>query len=142
MKIFLSYILLFLYTLTCTGSSVYMHLCGKGSIAIIQVQQPASEKECPLCAKTEKKSAAKHACSDKDDCCKDVKLDLKKGNQEIESTANSPTFLALSPAVITLYWIMLVPQEASAITQSTVSQPPPQLASASPPYLIHCNFRI
>jgi len=142
MKIFLSYILLFLYTLTCTGSSVYMHLCGKGSIAIVQVQQPLSEKKCPLCAKTEKKSAAKHACSDQSDCCKDVKIDLKKGHQEIENTANAPSFIALSPAVITLHWILLVPQETTECMPSAAFQPPPQLASASPPYLIHCNFRI
>jgi len=119
-----------------------MHLCGKGSIAIVQAQQPFSEKKCPLCAKTEKQSAAEHACSDKGDCCKDVKLDLKKGNQEMESAANAPTFLALSPTVITLHWILLVPQETKATIQSAASQPPPQLASASPPYLIHCNFRI
>lgn len=146
MKIFLSYMLLFLYTLTCTGSSVYMHLCKNGSIAIVHSEQLSTEGSCLLCDKSDKHSEnqtrKEHRCGDQSDCCKDVRIDLKKGNQEIENSSNAPSFLTLSPAITTLHWILLVPAETTAITSTPELQSSQQLASSSPPYLVHCNFRI
>ncbi|WDF68094.1 hypothetical protein PQ465_17575 [Sphingobacterium oryzagri] len=146
MKIFLSYILLFLYTLTCTGSSVYMHMCDKGSIFIVQSEQENADAACPLCDKasshTEKTSAKEHSCGTQDDCCNDVKVDLKKADNSIENAPATLAFLSLSPAIVTLHWIVLFPQEITSAPQATETSAVPLFATASPPYLIHCNFRI
>lgn len=145
MKIFLSYILLFFYTLTCTGSSVYMHLCSKGSFVLSQTGEQTA-KSCPLCNKHKEdageQETAEHSCGEQSDCCKDVKIDLKKGDQEIENASSTVSFLTLSPTIATLHWIIAVPQETTDLSSPQAIDSSPPLVTTNPPYLIHCNFRI
>lgn len=146
MKICLSYILLFFYTLTCAGSSVYMHFCDKGSVMITEASAQEPAQHCPLCTKenkhAEEQKMHEQGCGDQNDCCKDYKIDLKKGDHEVENASNALSFLSLSPAVATLHWIILVPQETNSTTEHLQIDSSPAVVTTSPPYLIHCNFRI
>lgn len=144
MKVLLAYILLFLYTLTCTGASVYMHHCSAGAFTL---SQESSTTNCPLCKKMHNKQqddqkTNKHACADKDDCCKDLKIDLKKGQQDTENAANAFSFVSLAPAIATIHWIINFQSECAGRTLGEIRDNTSAHNATSPPYLKHCSFRI
>ncbi|QBQ42394.1 hypothetical protein E2P86_15055 [Sphingobacterium psychroaquaticum] len=140
-KTFVTYLLLFFYALTSTGASVYMHQCHGGTVLVTQDNIEEHHKKCPLCnAEGETKP---HACDKgKADCCKDIKLDLKKSKDDAENTHASLAFLSLSPAIITLHWILSVQYSADQEIAPKQVDTTKLLVSSSPTYLKHCNFRI
>lgn len=147
MRGLIAYILLFFYTVTCSGATVYMHFCHGTPVLSIQEQESiAAHKQCPMCAEhpghaTE--SHENHNCdtTGQHDCCKDVKIELKKLKAENSATALS--FLNFSPAITSVYWVSLFQQFIGTHSPGNKPELPKLLAWHHPPtYLIHCNFRI
>lgn len=68
-----------------------MHQCHGGTVLVTQDNIEEHHKKCPLCnAEGETKP---HACDKgKADCCKDIKLDLKKSKDDAENTHASLAF--------------------------------------------------
>lgn len=145
MKVLVSYILLFFYVLTCTGGSVYMHQCNGGSIHITKEDAADMHKSCPMCAEQHKNNKVDaNTCPMDEDrsCCKDIKIDLKKSNDDAEHAQHAPVFLGLSPATITLFWIISFQISSESNLNPPTIEAPHLLASTNPTYLILCNFRI
>ncbi len=143
MRAFLASILLFFYTLTCIGTTVNMHQCHGGTIFILQENVENHHENCPLCHDHEKESASSHICDNTSEkCCKDIQIDLKKSQEEVENVQTLLSFPTISPAILTLVWISAFHSDVETTTSST---PPDRLSAilpSNPTYLIHCNFRI
>lgn len=145
MKVLVSYILLFFYVLTCTGGSVYMHHCNGGTLHISKEDASDAHKKCPMCAENHKKERVDDKSCKMDEagsCCKDIKIDLKKSNDDAENAQHAPNFIGLSPATMTLFWILTFHVSIDNNVQPATIEAPHLLASTNPTYLIHCNFRI
>jgi len=102
-------------------------------------------QSCPVCLDHEHETAStsSHACDmDGDDCCKDIKIDLKKGQEEVESTPSSLHFMTLSPATLSIIWLVVFQPHFD--TQKINTGPDLSLLTkqSTPTYLLHCNFRI
>jgi len=144
MRVFFASILLFCYALTCIGATVNMHRCHGNTMLALQegAESQSFHDICPLCQKHETQTP--HGCDSKseEDCCQDVRIDLTKDRDEAENVQASAALPVLSPAVITLAWIMALRPG----TGQNLSAFPPDRLSARPPsvptYLAHCNFRI
>ncbi len=145
MRAFLSSIILFFYTLTCTGMTVYMHQCHGGSFVMLQDNVEKHHQSCPVCLDQEHETASKssHACDmEGDDCCKDIKIDLKKGQEEVESTPSSLNFMTLSPATLSIIWIVVLQPHFDAQKINVGPDPFLLTKQSTPTYLLHCNFRV
>ena len=143
MRLWLSSIILFFYTLTCTGATVYMHQCHGGSLVMLQDSAGAHHKNCPVCQDHEQEdTTSSHTCSaEEGSCCKDFKIDLKKGQEEVESTA-SFNIMTLSPATLSIIWLVVFNPHLDS-QQLAVCPEQLIITKKSPPsYLLHCNFRI
>lgn len=145
MRVFLSSIILFFYTLTCTGTPVYMHQCHGGSLVMLQDKVEEHHKSCPVCQKHEhlKGISSSHDCDEGDGtCCKDIRIDLKKGQEEVESAPSTFSFSTLSPATLSIIWLVVF-QPYTDTKKTNIPLDQPRLAKRSTPtYLLHCNFRI
>lgn len=145
MRAFLSSLILFFYTLTCTGATVYMHQCHGGSFVMLQENAEEHHQSCPICLdhEDEKTSSSSHSCDMKgDNCCKDIKIDLKKGQEEVESTLSSFNFMTLSPATLSLIWIVVFQPHFDTQKTNTGFGRLLLAKQTTPTYLLHCNFRI
>ncbi|HLS95389.1 MAG TPA: hypothetical protein VK017_07495 [Sphingobacterium sp.] len=148
MRALFAYILLFFYTVTSTGASVYMHLCHGQKAFITEVAAERNHAPCPVChheggkQATDQQHTNTDCCDDGNNCCQDIRVDLSKGEQNTENAPAQASFLTLSPATLTLHWIVAYFSDAY---QPIAGFDPPNkelLAYSNPPYLIHCNFRI
>ena len=146
MRAILSSIILFFYTLTCTGMTVYMHQCHAGSFVLLAEDVENHHQNCPVCAQhgDEKAKVSPHACDiEADNCCKDIKIDLTKGQEEVESTTSSFNLTLLSPATLSIIWLaVLQPHFDELKTQQSRSDKYLLSTRTAPTYLLHCNFRI
>lgn len=142
MKILLSYLLLFFYVLTSTGASVYMHQCHGGIVSVKQEGPKTAIENCPMCTKHHEEPSSASCMLDENGCCKDIKIDLKKSTDDAEHTQISASFLSLSPATITLFWISTLYEDPINEDAQPRLSSPHVLAVTNPTYLIHCNFRI
>ncbi|MFD1768502.1 hypothetical protein [Sphingobacterium suaedae] len=119
-----------------------MHLCHGETVWITQ-NKNKEQDSCPICNQSSEDEPASTLCSDEQhDCCQDIQVDLKKGEQGAENRTATLSFLALSPAVLTLHWITvchLLPQDESWIIVDRTER---TAYSSPPPYLMHRNFRI
>ncbi|PRD54386.1 hypothetical protein C5749_13070 [Sphingobacterium gobiense] len=145
MRAFLSSIVLFFYMLTCTGATIYMHQCHGGSLIMLQDKADEHHQSCPICMDHghEKEASSSHACNTEgDDCCKDIKIDLKKGQEKVESTPAAFSFLTLSPATLSIIWIVVFQPHFDTQKASTGPSQFSLAKRSTPTYLLHCNFRI
>lgn len=145
MRAFLSSIILFFYTLTCTGATVYMHQCHGGSLVMLQDNAEEHHQSCPICLdhQHEKKSSPSPACDmEGDDCCKDIKIDLKKGQEEVESTPSAFNFMTWSPATLSIIWLVVFQPHFDTKKINTGADQFLLAKQSTPTYLLHCNFRI
>lgn len=145
MRAFLSCIILFFYTLTCTGATVYMHQCHGGSLVMLQENAENHHKTCPICIEHEheQEASSSHSCNtEEDDCCKDIQIDLKKAQEEVETAPSSFNLMTLSPATLSILWLVVFQPHFD--TQKRNSKPHPSFLAkrSTPTYLLHCNFRI
>lgn len=147
MRVLIAYILLFFYTVTCSGATVYMHFCHGTSDVSIQGQSLKERQNCTMCLQhkgNDHNDQMSHTCDlALQTCCKDITLELKKSDNEAENTAAIFSFFNLAPAITTIYWI--------SIFQNFIVNPDnlektysekPLVAYKPPTYLFHCNFRI
>ena len=119
-----------------------MHQC-HGHIVSITGQWPKTAiKDLHNCNKHLKESISTSCMLDESNCCKDIKIDLKKSTDDAEHTQISAPFLSLSPAIITLFWIATLYELPENVAIQTRISSPHLLATTNPTYLIHCNFRI
>lgn len=123
-----------------------MHFC-HGSVVSIKEAAKQAHEHCPMCAsqKTDKRTnETNHSCNmGEQDCCNDVAIDLKKSDVLAEKAATGLSFLNLSPAITTLYWIQLFQVAISTPNNTTKPNIQPGLVAYKPPtYLIHCTFLI
>lgn len=145
MRALYAYILLFFYTLTCTGTTVYMHSCS--GQAAISISQDASEQgtSCPLC--TEQKQvqpkAANSCPMDDTSCCSEVKVNFTKNQEDAEqSQINFPAFSFVAP-IAKIYWMLSSYTILEQPAINTLDDSPKVLVSSHPPtYLLHRNFRL
>ena len=142
MKILLSYLLLFFYTLTSIGASVYMHQCHGNIISITSEGSATAVEDYHKCKKHLQESSSSSCPQHDSNCCKDIKIDLKKSTDDAEHTQLSASFLGLSPAIITLFWITTLYEVPENVIFHARKSSPHVLATTNPTYLIHCNFRI
>lgn len=146
MKIIFAYILLILYAVTCTGATVYMHRCEEGALIVFDTKENLISDNCPHCAEPESGEEsdqdAPTACHEKENCCSEIVLDLRKSETEMENASNMLPLFSTSPAILTLFWIVPIPNSKTLISNPAVSRSPLASVTASPPYLVHCNFRI
>ena len=91
---------LFFYLLAASGASLHLHFCqGQAqSVSLSQEQHIA----CPLCSKPDKEQR-KH-CHETGSC-KDVRVEAQKVDH-FNRVSQHLDFNGLSPAVITLHWIL------------------------------------
>lgn len=145
MRALLSCIILFFYTLTCTGATVYMHQCHGGSLIMLQDNVENHHNTCLICLEHEheEEPSSSHTCAiEGDDCCKDIQIDLKKAQEEVENASPSFNLTTLSPATLSILWIVVF--QPYFDTQKPNSRPNPSFLAkqSTPTYLLHCNFRI
>ena len=142
MKILLSYLMLFFYVLTGTGASLYMHQCHGSIISITGEGSKAAIEDYHMCKKHLEETASTSCMLDESNCCKDIKIDLKKSTDDVEHTQLSASLFAISPAIITLFWIATFYEAPENVIIHTRKSSPHILATSTPTYIIHCNFRI
>lgn len=146
MRAFLSSILLFFYTLTCTGATVYMHQCHEGSLLMLQEHADEHHQTCPICIEHEQEQeTSSHACDTAgEDCCKDFKIDLKRGQgqEEIESAPSPFNMMTLSPTTLSILWIVVFQPYLDTQKLTVAPDHSLQAKRSTPTYLLHCNFRI
>ena len=146
MKVFVAYILMILYAVTCTGATVYMHRCQQGDLIVVKTQKESMRDSCPHCVESadaeDKSKDAQTDCHEEENCCSEVVLDLRKGETKMENASNMLPLFTNSPAILTLFWILPIPDSDVLISQSPVFRFSLASVTASPPYLVHCNFRI
>lgn len=102
-------------------------------------------KTCPICLEHEhaQESSPSHACDvDGEDCCKDIQIDLKKAQEEVENASSAFNFMTLSPATLSILWLVVFQPHFD--TQKFDNRPRPSFLAkrSTPTYLLHCNFRI
>ncbi len=125
-----------------------MHLCRSSSNLIIQDNNETVPQTCPFCKenseKTTKQDTKEQSCctTEQSDCCHDIKLDLKKGDQDNENAPTVYSFFSLSPATITLFWIIGFQRETKSLDTPDSGNNTLLVSTNSPPYLKHCNLRI
>lgn len=100
MKKIALFIGLFFYLLAASGASLHLHFC-QGETKSVSLSE-SDNMDCPLCAKSAKKHQ-KH-CHETGSC-KDVKIEAQKVDHFSRVTQNLD-FNNLSPAIITLHWIL------------------------------------
>ncbi|KGE15207.1 hypothetical protein [Sphingobacterium deserti] len=146
MKIIFAYILLILYAATCTGMTVYMHRCQEGALIAFDTKKDLIHDSCPHCAESESAEEshqdAPTACHEKENCCSEIVLDLRKSETKMENASNMLPLFSTSPAILTLFWIVPIPDSKTIISNAADFRSPLASVAASPPYLVHCNFRI
>src|SRR5690606_32015044 len=114
MRAFIASILLFFYALTSTGATVYMHQCHGTKVFLWEEEIESHHANCAMCLEhhQEQEDATCHQSHDGEcdhtttDCCKDIVLDLKKSQEEVESAPTLLSFLSISPATLTIFWIV------------------------------------
>ena len=147
MRTLIAYILLFLYTVTCSGATVYMHFCHGTSDVSILGDRVEEEQNCTMCLEhkgDDNEVQLSHTCDmGPQSCCKDITLELKKSDSEAENTAAIFSFFNLSPAITTIYWISLFQDFIINPDSLKETYSEKTLVAYKPPtYLFHCNFRI
>ena len=144
MRAFLSSIILLFYTLTCTGMTVYMHQCHGGSFVMLEDRVEEHHQNCPVCLQDEhEEEAPSHICDmEETTCCKDFKIDLKKGQEEVESTPSSFNLMTLSPATLSIIWLVVFQPHFDTQKTNLRSDRFILAKQSTPTYLLHCNFRI
>ncbi len=122
-----------------------MHFCQGNPFVSIQDESNQAQQSCPMCLKDiDHHNAPPETplCDDgQEDCCKDIKIELKK--LKAENSAMTLSFFNLSPAITPISWASLFQQFIAP--SSRESEPAFQrviVAYKPPTYLIHCNFRI
>jgi len=112
---------------------------------MLQDNADEHHQSCSICLdhEHEKESSSSHVCDvDKDDCCRDIKIDLKKGQEEVESTPSSFNFMTLSPATLSIIWLVVFQPHYDTQKINTGSDQLLLAKRSTPTYLLHCNFRI
>ncbi|TDS15886.1 hypothetical protein [Sphingobacterium paludis] len=146
MKVFVAYIMMVLYAVTCTGATVYMHRCQEGDLIVLKTKKESMPDACPHCMESEgcaeNSNDTQTDCHEKENCCSEIVLDLRKGETKMENASNMLPLFTTSPAILTLFWILPIPDSNDHVFQAPVFQSSPTSVTDSPPYLIHCNFRI
>src|SRR5690606_30011615 len=142
---YLASINLFIDTLTWTGATVYMHQCHRGSLVMLQENAENHHKTCPICIEHEHEQGASssHSCNtEEDDCCKDIQIDLKKAQEEVETAPSSFNLMTLSPATLSILWLVVF--QPPFDSQKRNSKPHPSFLAklSTHNYLLHFNFRI
>jgi len=122
---------------------------------MLQENAPSHHQSCPICLdhhhgedsstdSCDMTDSEDHCCDEdgKDDCCKDIQIDLKKGQEEVESTPSPFNTMTLSPATLSIIWIVLFQPYADTIPEVNGQEHAILARQAPPTYLLHCNFRI
>lgn len=130
-RIFITTILLILYTSASTGASLYTHFCMEKMVASGMGKNDA--KKCPGCGMEKTKQSVA-------DCCKDQHNLLKiDGDQLITAALEMSKVLAAAlPAFHTAVTAILPP--AQQRVQPPANAPP--AATTVPLYIQHCVFLV
>lgn len=146
-----SIFLLFIYSLTSTGATVYIHSCGQNAqISIFEKQ--TNSADCTFCTGDHHSCCIEAqdmmtedilACTHEHSCCTDVRVELSNGEEQA-LTSLFKDFDTLSPAEFIIPWIIVFHHalfDASASAKPAVAT---FAATTTFPntYLVNCNFRI
>lgn len=149
MRAFIACILLFFYALTSTGATVYMHQCHGTQVFLLQEGIENHHASCSICLDHHHDGSEEHQHTHDEkcdhtskDCCNDIVLDLKKGQEKVESASTGFSFPTLTPTTLTLFWIVVFHDDIEITESATISDRLANITPTQPPYLVHCNFRI
>lgn len=145
MRVVFAYFLLFFYTITSVGATVYMHQCQGNSLISIENKHTDINHSCPLClpndAETKTPTADCHP--QQEGCCNTLVFHLDYKKNDTKQLIGTSSLISIAPPVTTLYRLLV---NTSKITDSYPKQygnSPKLLASSKAPlYLACCNFRI
>jgi len=138
MKHVIAILLVFLYSLSATGATFYMHLCNGETHAIGFDKAIVSHLECPLC---QERKLSCHA--DENKSCKDVQVRVDKLDQNYNLKDTQHSLNECGPAIVVLHWIPTAFNIWASAKQHNRAQLYQQIPYTEPPgFLLNCNFRI
>lgn len=147
MRKLMAIVILLVYALSSSGTSLYLHYCcGMPHVMAIN-EQPEAHDPCAMCSEAEH-----HDGSDCDDesCdlaavhhgCQDVYWDTVDATNEHITYADKGTQSIAQPAEISLLWsIDVAPFVADGSVTCFADSSPPEV-SGIPLFIFHCTYRI